>query len=130
IGLWPAGHEVDHLVAWDRDGAGPQPARLVGARGGIVRVWDGAQWEQLPSAPGVVSAVAAFDPDHAGPAPPLLYATVRLVGEPALVVLEDGVWRSIYSSFYGVPSQTLRTLDPDGAGPEPEALYFNTHHPF
>ena len=67
-----------------------------------------------------VRAFAVFDPDNAGPAPPMLIAA--LSGAPSLVRWTGTSWVAITGlsgSIFGVPLWDLQVFDSDGAGPLP-----------
>ncbi len=142
----PLGSGMDDTVAalasFDDDGPGPRPRALYAAgafttAGGVlvngIARWNGASWETLAGGlDGPAAALAAFDPDGAGPAPEELY--VGGFFERASGVLVHGIarWNGTTWSPLGVgvagsesaPAvQSLGAFDPDGPGPQPSRLF-------
>jgi trimeric autotransporter adhesin len=117
-------------LCWDRPGsnpflcvggsfsyAGEVPVRNVVA-------WDGAQWLAMGECPIVVSALAVYDPDGAGPAPEVLVAAGRAEepGYNGLAAWDGTQWSSMGG---GVSSsvEALAAYDEDGPGPQPCCLF-------
>ncbi|MCC6678281.1 MAG: hypothetical protein IT436_14170 [Phycisphaerales bacterium] len=125
------------LTTYDPDGAGPAPRALVvggsfTAAGDVgasrIAAWDGTRWSPLGT--GVnneVRALTTYDPDKAGPAPPVLVAGGRFTSsggmEATRIAAWDGTrWSPLGAGVNGFYVDALTTYDPDGAGPAPPVL--------
>lgn len=128
-GVTGANVSVTSMVAFDPDGAGPQPAELVVAGqdifGGSIAKWDGQSWSQLGS--GVnsdIHALAVFD--EPGAAPPALFASGGFVTAGGLSASHIARWDGTAWSDVGGGASgdvtALTTFDPDGAGPRASVL--------
>jgi hypothetical protein len=128
------------LTTHDPDGEGPMAPLVVAAgtfpivsgsqRGGIA-AWNGESWSgfgtgvRLLSGNGV-GPVTSWDPDGAGPQPPMLVvggAFTEIDGVPAAnLAAWTGEWRAFDAG--GLRSmRSVAQVDPDGAGPLPAELY-------
>lgn len=128
------------MTTWDSDGDGPLPPQLVVggyfvSAGGVtlnsVAKWDGVAWRPLgngiPTSSTIqVRSLVSWDPDGAGPVPPLLAAggvfsaigSLRVNG----VAAWDGTsWRALAQGVDGDGS-ALTVWDRDGDGAEPPRL--------
>ena len=97
---------VRAFASFDRDGPGPQPARLHSVDANNVSYWDGAAWITAGSPDGPLRAIAVHDPDAGGPVPPSLYvggAFTMIDGVAATgMAVGDGVaWSPLGS---GIPA--------------------------
>src|SRR5690606_23820260 len=116
-GAWPEvgrfSSAVTVLEPWDRDGAGPLPPRLVGSAGPVVRVWDGAAWDEAPPVPvGEVTAASEFDGDGAGPARPMLVVAALRSDWTRLYGFEAGAWRELAGHQTLAPIRDMQRMDP------------------
>jgi hypothetical protein len=128
------------LSSYDPDGAGPQPASLIGAfqfPGQVIGVFrfDGAAWTQMgpdlhPGGVHVDAELVAFQPDPSAHQPSsvahFLHTLVELspghffdFGE--MDRLAGGSWSFVTGRFIFLPG-ALALHDPDGPGPFPTAL--------
>ena len=131
--------EIRALTSFDADGTGPQPPQLIagglfttadGAAVNYVARWDGSAWQPLGAGlDNFVDALAAFDPDGAGPQPPQLIAGGSFTSAGGVsancIARWDGVaWQALGSGMNGdvADVSSLATFDPDGAGPQPPQL--------
>lgn len=129
---------VHSLVAWDPDGAGPLPERLIAGgnfsttTGGTVvnrvAIWDGAAWQPLGNGfvNGDTTALAVYDPDGSGPLTPRLVAggDWTLSGATAVnrVAWWDGTaWQPLGPGFNSRVAG-LTAWDADGPGPQAEQI--------
>ncbi|MCC6678099.1 MAG: hypothetical protein IT436_13240 [Phycisphaerales bacterium] len=120
------------LTTYDRDRAGPAPPILVAggaftAAGDVgasrIAAWDGARWSPLGTGmKDYVFAVTTYDPDGAGPAPPVLVAAGNAAGDLAAIASWDGTCWSSLGKGMNDPVLALTMYDPDGAGPTPPVL--------
>jgi hypothetical protein len=119
---------VTVLLAFDPDGPGPRPRRLLAAgeftgvgevlSNGLV-AWTGDEWEAAVDLPVRVRRAIARDPDGAGPLSERLLASGRLFNDPELrstVCIWDGDSVEQLGSVEGQLG-ALEAWDPDGAGP-------------
>ncbi|MFG0284010.1 MAG: GC-type dockerin domain-anchored protein [Phycisphaerales bacterium JB039] len=127
IGSWP-GHAIEVLAAWAPTGAAP--ARLVAAAGPIVRLWDGAAWEQLPPTPlpdGRIAGAVGVDLDGAGPQPDQLVVLMgpwRYSGG-VLAAFDGAAWRVLEEvSITADAFCDLVAFDPDGPGPLAPGVFY------
>ncbi|MBK9188527.1 MAG: hypothetical protein IPM33_06165 [Phycisphaerales bacterium] len=105
FGTGLGGVMVRSLTTWDIDGAGPATPSLVaggsftttgsGAAANKVARWDGSQWLPLGTGLGggtVVWAVHGWDPDGAGPLPPMMVAAGDFTSAGSLSVRGIAWW--------------------------------------
>jgi hypothetical protein len=128
---------VQALTTWDPDGPGPAAPNLVAggqftSAGGVsapyLARWDGTTWHALGG--GVdnnVYALASWDPDGAGPNPPVLavggwIASAGGVSVSRVAIWDGQGWQSLGNGVDGSVVHTLIGYDPDGDGPAPEDL--------
>lgn len=129
---------VRALLAWDADGEGPQPARLVvgGAflTGGStslnrVGVWDGIAWGDLGGGfdDGGVRALHAWDRDGDGPESPILVAGGSFTSSNGSAVKRLGWWDgAAWQQIAGGVDDAVAcfaSADLDGEGPGSCDLY-------
>jgi len=125
------------MTAWDPDGNGPLPSRLIvggltvrlGQEYGGLFSWDGSVWTNLLPGPNMAAYPTVWDSDGPGPRPPQLIA----FGQPTLdggqtttlLARYDG---SSWSAFDVAVSgrnavvHSAGVWDPDGDGPAPAEL--------
>ncbi len=151
FGAASGGSMVHALAVYDADGDGPAPARLYVAgdfdvlsnettsASGAVGAWDGSAWSGMGFAHGsaVVTDLAVFDPDAAGPGVARLIAAGDFVQQTAQGLAKDvaqfdgAAWTPLGEGSFtgqvdlGVPVSVsaLAVFDDDGPGPTPPALY-------
>jgi len=133
---------VQEVIEFDEDGPGGSPPALF-ACGGFNRVdgqsisrgiarWDGTQWTSVGQgfsggSDTTCYDMAVYDPDGAGPNPPLLVAAGGFVSAGSVEV--NGVaawngseWRALGDGTTGRVFH-LAVFDPDGGGNTPPELY-------
>ncbi len=130
---------VNALAVFDDDGDGPNPPALFAAgafttAGGVsanrVAKWDGAAWSALGSGVNaLVSDLAVFDQDGAGPNPPALYAGGWFTSAGGVVASRIARWDGAAWSALGGGIDggggcvlALTVFDRDESGPEPAGL--------
>ena len=117
---------IKALVAFDLDGPGPDPERLL-IGGSLfplpdIVVTDGNQILSFPSPSGSVNAFLTADPDEDGPLPPELYAAGLLTTPFHTVVRWNGTtWEAVGPTVSG-QIFALAWFDLDGPGPLPGRL--------
>lgn len=129
---------VNHLIAFDEDGDGPQRAALFalgtfnhagGQRVGGIAKWDGERWHAIRDGVSSIGrGAAAFDEDGDGPLPPSLFACGRFY-EPDGITLyhiaryRAGQWQPVPFGDVNTATKVATEFDPDGPGPQPAQLY-------
>jgi len=128
--------QVRGLTIWDRDGDGPEPARLVAGghfatAGGVVvnyvACWDGSSWLALGSGMGDwVTALTTWDPDGEGHEPDRLVVGgifITAAGEMAnrIMFWDGSKWRPFVSGMNGAV-RAISTWDHDGDEQQPHQL--------
>lgn len=120
------------LTAWDPDGPGGEPGRLI-AGGGFAKAggapalniaqWDGVSWSPMAAGlSGSVESLTTWDSDGDGPAERVVVACGNFSTTPGGTVLNriawwDGEeWQPLGEGFNSRAAAVV-TWDPDGAGP-------------
>src|ERR1051326_8539730 len=118
---WTAysGPQLDQLVrcltVWDPDGPGPaQPVVVAGGNFryagatflNFVGMWDGEAWRPMgPGVGGTVMCAATFDPDGAGPSPPMPVIGGSILNRLAIYTGSD--WQAIGGGLSGSTAESL-----------------------
>ena len=127
---------VSVLTTWDADGPGPSPARLVaggrfrmsGASAvNFIAMWDGAAWQSMAGGMNdAVVALAAWDPDAAGPLATRLVAAGDFTqaggASAAYVAIWDGTMWSALPPGPGLFVRAVTPWDHDGDANTADAL--------
>lgn len=127
---------VNAIVSIDFDGPSPAPREVfVGGAfevaGGVqtlnIARWDGAVWHHMGAgASGIVRALAEFDPDGAGPRPPMLavggdFTMVDGITSNRVALWDGATWSALGTGMTGATNPVsvfaLAPYDPDGPGP-------------
>ncbi len=127
-------------VAWDPDGAGPQPSRLViagqmtvsvdGQSISFLAMWNGSEWQSLGVFDSFISVVRTWDPDGTGPLAPRLvvggeFTRVNNMQVNHIAVYDGATWAPLgtgMSPTFDDVVERIESWDMDGAGPLPPQL--------
>lgn len=113
----PSSLSVEHVVAWDSDGAGPGRPKLVvaapgpagpGSYGGAL-IWNGVSWAALPIKPSAnddIHGLYVWDADGAGPSLPKVvflgdFTRIGGIDANSIAVWDGSQWSTLGSGITG-----------------------------